>query len=46
VHLADRYWLDQLRPILLDFHWLQTKLDSPDVASDIANYTLVPEDKM
>jgi WD40 repeat protein len=43
LHEADRN--DQARTVLLDFHWLQAKLEASDVNALIADYDYLPEDK-
>jgi WD40 repeat protein len=43
LHEADRN--DQARTVLLDFDWLQAKLEASDVNALIADYDYLPEDK-
>jgi WD40 repeat protein len=43
LHEADRN--DQVRTVLLDFDWLQAKLEASDVNGLIADYDYLPEDK-
>jgi WD domain, G-beta repeat/APAF-1 helical domain len=43
LHEADRN--DQVRTVLLDFDWLQAKLEASDVNTLIADYDYLPEDK-
>jgi hypothetical protein len=43
LHEADRN--DQVRTVLLDFDWLQAKLEASDVNALITDYDYLPEDK-
>lgn len=43
LHEADRN--DQARTVLLDFDWLQRKLEATDINALIADYDYLPEDK-
>jgi hypothetical protein len=43
-HLMQAERADELRELLLDFDWMQVKLESADVAALIADYELLPGD--
>lgn len=44
-HLAESGRTEELRRLLLDFEWLQEKLDATDAIALIADYDYIPDDK-
>jgi WD40 repeat protein len=44
-HLAEAGWTEKLRELLLDFEWLQAKVEATDTIALVADYDCVPNDK-